>query len=422
MADNIPTPAAAPAATPTPSSAPAPKPAATPSAAPKPAAAKATPNTAPKAAATPRDDGGRFAPRVAPKKPLGAMKALGTEAFGGSKKPLAEQSKEIIENARKRLGNSIPIYKEPEPPAPVPIEPPAAPVAAEPAPAPVTPPEPAPAAPAKIKLLDKEYSPEELEAELKALREKVAAPAPAPLAPETQPEPAAQAAKPPTPEEIAQRENDWIANTAPTLAAAVTEEQLDTLLQGGPEAVKLFTQLRQTDMARAILLARKTIADGINPVFEQLFGAVAPLAQQQQQLQRETVERTFLAEHQDFVPHVGMCREIAEQLVSLYPQQVGKMSVKQFNAEVARQADVILTNQYRMFNPSAASWREAGKAPAAAPLSSAPAQTPAAHVPEQAPAPARVPVRPPSSTPPLGQPAGGRDVGFQKAVALRLRG
>lgn len=331
---------------------------------------------------------------------LSAQKAFGDD------EPVRKTAAAIVKEASERLKNRGITAPTPPPPAPEPA--PTTPEPPAPVTAPITPPAPTPAPAAKIKVGEKEFTPEELAAEYEALRKRADAPPPVP-------EPAAPAApqpeKVPTPEEIAQREKDWIAKTAQTLDIPWTEAEHDTLLAGGPEAVKMLTQLRQTDMARAILLARKQVAEGINPVLQNLFAALTPIAQQHQTLQRHTVEQAFIAEHTDFAPHVDLCRDIAEQLLQLYPDKVAAMSVPQFNAEIARQADVILTNQWRRFHKDG-DWRSA-----AAP---APTATPA---PAAAPAPAPTPVpavRPPAATAPTGAPSGGRAETWQAKVARTL--
>ncbi len=63
--------------------------------------------------------------------------------------------------------------------------------------------------------------------------------------------------------------------------------------------------------------------------------------------------------HRDFVPHLDRARQVAEELYRRYPQQVSRMSAEQFVDEVARQTDIILTNEYKRWNPSATTtWRD----------------------------------------------------------------
>lgn len=262
------------------------------------------------------------------------------------------------------------------------------------------------AAPAKIKIGDKEYTPEELVAENKRLADAAAKPA-APAAPK---EPVAPVEPPPSPEELKKRETEFIARTAPEMEAPITEEELDLILAGGKDAVKTFAAIRQRDMAVAVLRARKDMAGILNPIFAELFKTVKPIAQSHADVTRYNVETQFLAKHKDFAPHVETARQVAEELLKRFPEQVSKLSQEEFIDEVARQTDVILANDHRKWFPEAGgNWRTKA-AEAAVPV--------AAPVPPAA--PARV-VRAPAPASPQGQPAGGA-MPWNKAVAQSLRG
>lgn len=287
----------------------------------------------------------------------------------------------------------------------------------------------APAAPLKVKIGDKEYTAEELQAEHQRLQDELSrakatqqqsAPAPA------QDEPAPQGPPAPTAEEIAQREAEFINATAPTLDAVLTEEQMDTLLTGGQEAVKLFTHLRQQDMARAVLVARKGIAEQVNPIIKALSEQIRPLAEQHQNLQVYHTEQHFVSKHKDFAPHVQTARSVATELWKRFPEQVSRMTLDQFVDEVARQTDTILTNQYKQWFPTGnGDWRAATRAmqaPAAPPAPAVVTPTPAP-VPAAAPAPQPAPraaVRAPASNGPAGTPTG-LTVPWQRGVAHSLR-
>jgi hypothetical protein len=265
---------------------------------------------------------------------------------------------------------------------------------------------------------------QELEDLKKAAAQPPAAPAEQPISEEPQPAPPA----PLSPEEIAKRQQEFINKTIESLDAPLTETELDTLLAGGQEALQLFTNLRKRDMATAIMQARLGVADGLNPILNNIFQAMAPVVQQHEKLQRYSVEQTFVNKHQDFTPHIDRARQVAEELYKRYPQQVSKMTADQFVDEVARQTDIILTNEYKRWNPNATTtWRDAARAaaapaPAPAPAATAAPATPGPATPSAAPAPApvRKPIRPPAATVPQGG-SGTSPASWDTMVAASLR-
>lgn len=378
-----PTPAARPASTPAPASVPIVA---------RPARATPTPvSTIPS-----RDDRGRFAEG----RPIRQQRVTAKKAFGA-----AASGQSVVDTARERLKNQVsaPVVspERPAPPALPEVMPPAVPEL-EAAPA-------VPAAPAKYKVGEEEFTPEELQARLKELRELKSAP-PAPVeAAALEPDPVRDAAPAPTKEEIAQREAEFIQTTSAALDAPLTEAEVDTLLGGGKEAVAMMTNLRKRDMATAILQARKGIAEGLNPVLQEIFKGLAPLAQQHEQLQRYNITQQFVSKHKDFAPHLDLATNIAEELLKRYPEQASRLTPDQFIDEVARQTDVHLSAQFKRFNPqSAASWRTAGQTPATPPA-------PAAQPPPP-PAP-----RPLAATVPQGSPTTGRALDWQASTARALR-
>lgn len=406
-------PAPAPAPAPTPSPAPAAPAAASPPA-PKPARPAARPAARPSAL-----------PKIAPRQKVSAKKALGLADT--TSKEIGAEIKKLRERIRGENRTVVELPPEmPEAPA-APVASAPAPVAAAPA-APVVVAPPAPAAsappaptavPTKVKVGDKEYTPEEL-AEIIA---KQNAPAAAPEAPEAPV--AAQPARPagPTKEEIAAREAQFLQETAAALPlSSLTEQQMDTFLAGGKSAVELFDSLRKQDVATAILHARKGIAQGLDPIIHELFNAVRPLVANHTDLRKYQIEQHFLAKHKDFGPHVGRARQVAEALVQQFPDRVNTMTDDQFVDEVARQTDLILSAEYRQWFPNnQGTWRNAGAAsPAAtaAPVAAAPAPVAAPVAPAPAPAP-----RPqaPAANAPLAA-GGGVPDHWHKSVARTLRG
>jgi hypothetical protein len=337
------------------------------------------------------------APPTAARPTISARKAFGLAEDPA--KTSAAAVKGLRDSFRKDPNNVV--IADPVEPTPDPV------VAAPPAPVIAAPT--APAAPTKIKIGSKEFTLEELEAQQHEYEALKAAPAPvAPAAPET---PAAPA---PTAEEIAQKEEEWVTKSSSQMKADLTEQDLETILTGGPEAVKLFSGIRQRDMARAVLSARKGIAEALNPVLENIFNSLQPVLQQHEQVQRYSVTQQFEAKHPDFKPHMDLATKVAESLMERHPAEVGKMSTEQFLDEVARQTDNFLTQNWRRFNPSG-SWRDAGK-PAAQVVPVVPSPAPIV-TPTPLPIPA---VRPLSGNAP--QALTGQKGSWNKQVAATLVG
>lgn len=341
---------------------------------------------------------------------------------------LGGNPKEEIEAEAKRLRSDSTTVTVTEPAAPAATTP-AAPAATTPAntttqPATTPAATPAAAAPAatpvpdKIKVGGKEYTTAELEAALAARTQPAAAPA-QPAA-----QPAAAAPAQPTPEEIAKRESDWCSHflQESKVNFAPTADELETILSGGEEAVKLFGQ-KLTDLcAKTVLMARKSIYEDMNPVVQRLEQRLQPLVGQQNDLERHAIEHAFFAKYPDFKGHAETSRQIAATLIATYPDEVARMSREQFIDEVASQSDRILQGQFKSWNPAATgTWRDAlkaGTAPAAAATTAAtPATTPAA---APATAPAKPVVQAPAANSPVGQPAGSGQTNWHKDTAKSL--
>lgn len=294
--------------------------------------------------------------------------------------------------------------------------------AAEPA-TPAAPAKPAPApTPEKIKIGDKEYTVKELE----ALVAKPAAPAPAPK-PAAQP---AAAPKVPTPEEIAaqkadiaQREQTWTENFIKKegINFPVTEDEMETILSGGKDAVELFGQKLSQVSARTALLARKSMYEDLEPMFEKFAQTVAPLLSNHQDVSRVAAETQFTAAFPDLKPHMSLVREIAQGLEAQFPQQVAAMTQEQFGKEVAAQVDSMLQTEYKRWFPTATdTWREkAARDAAAAAAAAAPAATTPAAAAPAAPAP-KAKVQPPAGNSPAAI-AASSSPDFHKSVAKDLQ-
>lgn len=297
-----------------------------------------------------------------------------------------------VEKPRRTATKPKPAAAAPAPSAAAPE----APAAAAPAPEPAAEkPAPAEAAkPPRVTVGGKEYTLEEVQAKLAEIERSAAAPAPA-AAPEPAP-------APPSAEELAAAEKKWISDYAAAIEAPITEDEVDTLLTGGEDAVKLMQDMRRRDIAYAVMQARKNISEGLNPVLQQVFSVLKPLTQHYESLQRYSVTQQFMAKHPDLKGHVDLATQVAETLMQRYPNEFSALNDEQKMDEVARQTTQILDAQWKRFNPQG-SWRDAGKA--------APAPAP--------PAPPAAP-RPLASNPPSATPATAPG-SWQSSVAKSLR-
>jgi hypothetical protein len=315
-----------------------------------------------------------------------------------------------IEKATKRAGidRALKAFEQEEKPAekprklskPKPASAAAAPSSNEAAPSTTVPPtEAAPAAeapkPAKLTVGGREYTLEEVQSRLEEIDRAQQAQKEAP--PSAAPQPPA-----PTAEELAAAEHKWVNDYSEVVDTPFTEDEMDTLLTGGQEAVELMQKMRKRDIAYAVLQAKKNIAEGLNPVLQQLFSTVHPLAQHFESLQRYTVTQQFVSQHPHLKDHMDLAKQVAETLVQKHPREWEAMSPEQKINEVARQTTQILDNQWKRFNNSG-SWRDATK-------------TQAAPVPLPPPAAPR----PLASNPPSAAPAAPSG-NWQSAVAKSLR-
>ena len=290
------------------------------------------------------------------------------------------EQEEQVEKPKRQPAKSKPVSK-PSPeaaPAPEAASPSAAPAPAE---APKT---------GKVVVGGREYTIEEVQARLEEIERAQRAPAAAP-------EPPA-----PSAEELASAEQKWMSDYSTTLEAPFTEDEVDTLLTGGEEAVQLMQNLRKRDIAYAVMQARKTVAEGLNPVLQQLFATVQPLAQHYESLQRYSVTQQYLTKYPEHKNHLDMATQVAETLMQRYPKEFNALSDEQKMAEVARQTTQILDTQWKRFN-NAGIWRDASR-PASAPV----------------PPPPPVAPKPLASNPPNASPAT-TPGNWQSSVAKSLR-
>lgn len=310
---------------------------------------------------------------------------------------------------------AAPVAVPAEPAKPATPATPAATPAAAPAPAPATPaPEP------KINVGGKEYTKAELEAKL-AERS-----TPAPSTPAAQPTPAPAAPKPPTAEEIITNENSWVENFTKQskINFAPSAEEMETILSGGEDAAKLLANKLNEVAARAVLLARKSIYEDMNPVLKRFEDSLQPVLASNSQVEAAAAEQVFFNSYPEFKSHADTVRQVGEALLARFPAEMAAMTYEQKMKEVASQADRILQAQFKQWAPnSTGTWRDSTAAPAPV-VTAAPAPTTAApaSVVTAAPAPttAAPAIKPPNANSPASIPSGGATPDWSKSTAKSL--
>ena len=282
-----------------------------------------------------------------------------------------------------------------------------------------------PPAPTTVKIGDKEFTTEQLEALVKKSEA-----APAPPTPPQEPKPVADP-EPPAPtepteeEKAAQVEKDrrFVEDTASKITfTKISEPDMDVILEGGEPAAAKMGELLAQQAANTILETRRGVYDDVNKYIADLESRLGPVFTQQDQLQKAAVETQFLQTYPEFGKNehaLKAARQVAEQLVTQFPEDTAKMDLPTFVAEVERQTSAYLTSQVKMWNPAFdGSWRDfqPPAAPQAAPVvPAAPQAAPAAPgallappVPLTSPAAPAAPTarpRPPAANAPVATPA-----------------
>jgi hypothetical protein len=244
---------------------------------------------------------------------------------------------------------------------------PAATVVADPAKPAATAPE------AKIKIGDKEYTREELE---KALVARAAQPAPAAAAPV-----AAAPVVPPTPEQIATAESAWCEKfiMEEKLINLLTEKEMESVLAGDKDGITILSGRFNSAIAKAVMLARKSIYQEINPILGGLQSNMQPVLANAQQVEAATAEHQFFTAYPDFKGHADTVRRVGEALLTRFPNECRAMTREQLLQEVAAQSDRIIQEECSRFAPGK-NWRQLQTA-AAAPVVAAAAPVVAAAAP-----------------------------------------
>lgn len=181
---------------------------------------------------------------------------------------------------------------------------------------------------------------------------------------------------------VKERETAFVAQTAPhidlSLSHQMTPEQMDVIAAGGPEALAVMNQVRQKDVALATLLARKTIAQEMNPilartedVMRQQAAMIQPIIQREQEVAAWETEQDFVKGYPDLVPHIETARVVGRELARAYPQWAATVSRADFVKAVAEQTPAVLAK----FGVTIGKAQAAAQSPQNAPGSPKPVQT-----------------------------------------------
>ena len=283
----------------------------------------------------------------------------------------------------------------------------------EPKPEPESPEPKAELEPQKYNLHGREYT----EEELSALVEKALAPAP-----ETKPVEKAEPEKTPeqAQEELRNQEIEYLKQTGDRIATddLLSDEDVEDILVGGAKAVETFKRFAKDTAARAVLEARKSIYNELNPVLADLTSKVTPVIQQTAELEKYTTSQMFNQRHPEFqqAGQMELAVHMAEEMTKQFPEHVSKMSREQFVDEVARQADSVVAHEFKRWYPNSESnWKDHIKV-SNQPEPEAPVAEPEAPVAEKA-KPAPRPKPPATSSPRI---SGGQPENWHKKTANSL--
>jgi hypothetical protein len=191
----------------------------------------------------------------------------------------------------------------------------------------------------KIKVGEKEYTQDELTAYMAELEKKAAAPD----------EPAKEPAKGPDGQPVkpveqdpvkqlttAERDAKFIADKLvgfklEDYGVKLSDVEFDTILSGGAEGVKAFTEVLARVAIAAELNARKWTEATMNPILSDL----APIMNSHQQIAQYQREAGFFGVHKDLIPYKDAVRKLSQDLARQDPQAVAAMKQEDFDKAVA---------------------------------------------------------------------------------------
>ena len=113
-----------------------------------------------------------------------------------------------------------------------------------------------------------------------------------------------------------------------------TEDDLDTILAGGKEAVELFGK----KLASVELSTRKWVSDSMNPIMEELHQSISPVIQQYREVQAYQREINFKNDFPDLAAHTELVRSVDQAMRAKYPQAARTTPVAEYNRQLAENA------------------------------------------------------------------------------------
>lgn len=181
----------------------------------------------------------------------------------------------------------------------------------------------APAATGAVKTL------EEVQAELDETKKKLEAAtktpaaAPAPVAQVTPAQtPTAAPSNQPTAEQLAKMvedENKWIGDVAPMVRLQpLSTDEVEKILLGGEDAVKVMNSMRQKDIASAILSTKKVMAAEIENELSTIRAQLEPITKANEAAHVDQLRTEFDSKYPALVTYSGLRDQTATELVAKY--------------------------------------------------------------------------------------------------------
>jgi hypothetical protein len=156
---------------------------------------------------------------------------------------------------------------------------------------------------------------------------------------------------------------------------------MESILTGDKDGTALLAGKFNSVIAKAVMLARKSIYQEINPIIGSLQANLQPVLANAQQVEAATAEHQFFTAYPDFKGHADTVRRVGEALLTRFPNECRAMTREALLQEVAAQSDRIIQAECDRFAPGK-NWRQL-QAAAVAPAVPAvvPAPTPAVPAP-----------------------------------------
>src|SRR5208282_2762879 len=126
---------------------------------------------------------------------------------------------------------------------------------------------------------------------------------------------------------------------------------MESILAGDKDGIALLSGKLNSVVAKAVMLARKSVYAELNPILGQLQANLQPVFQNTQQIETAAAEHTFFTAYPDFKTHADTVRKVGEALFAKFPKEVAAMTREQIMQEVAAQSDRIISDECARFAP-----------------------------------------------------------------------